>query len=146
MQCLYQKFPRTSTILALMIFHMSNHIKIFSCMSSYMKFQVLLCRTFVTTQFTLKWLDLIVHLSMFNHVCFHDEFLFTYVTFYWFFTCKNSGVCFQFQCRKKFAGHNSHRKSHFPSLCLYICFAKESLRRKHAWQTSHSNFFSGYVL
>ena len=70
MQCLYQ---RTSTILALMIFHMSNHIKIFSCMSSYMKFQVLLCRTFVTTQFTLKWLDLIVHLSMFNHVCFHDE-------------------------------------------------------------------------
>ena len=73
----------------------------FSCMCSYMTFQILLCRTFVTTKFALKWFDLIVYLSMSNHVCFHIEFLFTYVTFYWFFTCMNSGMCFQSHRGKK---------------------------------------------
>ena len=70
-------------------------------MSSYMPFQILLCRAFLTTQFALKWLDLIVYLSMSNRVCFNVEFVFTYVTFYWFFICMNSGGYFQTQWSKK---------------------------------------------
>ena len=99
-----------------MIFHMSNHIKFclktfiansrvkqfFSYLSSYMPFHVLLCRAFCNNTVRTQMAQCIF-LNRSKQVWFHVGFLFTYVRFYWFFTCVNLrvGVCFQFQCRKK---------------------------------------------
>ena len=99
-----------------MTFHMSNHIKFclktfiansrvkqfFSYLSSYMPFHVLLCRAFCNNTVRTQMAQCIF-LNRSKQVWFHVGFLFTYVRFYWFFTCVNLrvGVCFQFQCRKK---------------------------------------------
>ena len=120
--------------------------RFFSCMCSYMTLQVLLCRTFVRTQLTLKRLVVIVYLSVSFHISFYIECFLANVTLYWFFTCMGSEMISKLLSLSKLAWHSSHGKGRFSSLWLYICLFKESLRGKHASQTSHSNNFFECVL